>query len=86
MIVKINRREVRAVPSDSTSGKSQWIKAGHYWHEENKYIKLLTRSHSVLSEFYYANDKSLVPWRENSAKQKLARKQKLKQMYGTICP
>lgn len=82
MEVYIGKRQVRGVPSSSTNGKQVWIKAGCYWQEGNKYIKLLTKSRSILSEFYYANDKSLVPYKKNAAKEKLKQIQKLKKTYA----
>jgi hypothetical protein len=86
MEVYIGKRQVRGVPSSSTNGKPVWIKAGYYWQEGDKYIKLLTKSRSVLSNYYYANEKSLVPYKENASKQKLARLRKLKQLYALTCP
>jgi hypothetical protein len=84
--VYIGKRKVKGVPCDSTSGNAVWIKAGYYWQEGTRHTKLITKSRSVLSDFYYENNKSLIPWKQNSAKQKLAKMQKLIKAYGTICP
>jgi hypothetical protein len=87
MIKLIRKRSIRGIPSDSTSGKPVWIKYGYYWQEKDRYIKLLTKSHSVMSDLYYANDKSLVPWKENLKKKNKTKTKKLIEKYGKLtCP